>query len=69
MTGYAFHPEAALDLDEIWEFIARDNLDAADNMIADVLTALDKLMPFPIRAINGQTSPRAPCDLFWSMHT
>jgi plasmid stabilization system protein ParE len=29
MTGYDFHPEAALDLDEIWEFIAGDNLDAA----------------------------------------
>jgi hypothetical protein len=22
MTGYDFHPEAVLDLDEIWEFIA-----------------------------------------------
>ena len=24
MTGYDFHPEAALDLGEIWEFIADD---------------------------------------------
>jgi plasmid stabilization system protein ParE len=30
MTGYNFHPEAAIDLDEIWDFIAEDNLDAAD---------------------------------------
>ena len=22
MTGYDFHPEAAIDLDEIWEFVA-----------------------------------------------
>jgi hypothetical protein len=25
MTGYDFHPEAVLDLDEIWEFIAEIN--------------------------------------------
>jgi plasmid stabilization system protein ParE len=40
-------PEAALDLDEIWEFIAGDNLDAADRAIANILSALDKLAPFP----------------------
>lgn len=28
MTGYAFHPGALVDLDEIWEFIRADNLDA-----------------------------------------
>ena len=50
MTGYDFHPEAALDLDEIWEFIAEAGLDAdldADRVIADILTALDRLVPFP----------------------
>ena len=26
MTGYDFHPEASVDLDEIWGFIAADNL-------------------------------------------
>jgi plasmid stabilization system protein ParE len=47
MTGYAFHPEAALDLDEIWEFVAEADLDAADRLIVDILAALDKLLPFP----------------------
>ena len=51
MIGYDFHPEAALDLEEIWEFIAEANLDAnlnaADIVIADILAALDKLVPFP----------------------
>ena len=32
MTGYDFHPEASTDLNEIWEFIAADNLDAADTI-------------------------------------
>lgn len=33
MTVYALHPEARIDLDEIWEFIRADNPDAADRMI------------------------------------
>ena len=47
MTGYDFHPEARLDLDEIWEFIRRDNLDAADRLIAEILSAIHALVPFP----------------------
>ena len=33
MSGYAFHPDAFADLDEIWEYIAQDNIDAADRKI------------------------------------
>ena len=47
MTGYDFHPEARLDLDELWEFIRADNLDAADRMIAEILAAIAALVPFP----------------------
>jgi plasmid stabilization system protein ParE len=47
MTGYDFHPEAAVDLDEIWEFIAADNLEAADGVIGDILRAIDVLVTFP----------------------
>ncbi len=47
MTGYDFHPQASIDLDEIWEFIAADNLDAADRVIEDILGAIDVLVPFP----------------------
>ena len=47
MTGYDFHPEAAVDLGEIWDFIAQDNLDAADKVIADILASIDALVPFP----------------------
>jgi plasmid stabilization system protein ParE len=54
MTGYDFHPEARFDLDEIWEFIAEDNLDAADKVIADILAGIDALVPFPHQ---GHTRP------------
>jgi plasmid stabilization system protein ParE len=47
MTGYGFHPEAALDLDEIWDFIAEDSLDAADKVIEEILAGIDALVPFP----------------------
>ena len=30
MSGYVLSADADLDLDEIWEYIAADNLDAAD---------------------------------------
>jgi plasmid stabilization system protein ParE len=47
MTGYDFHPEARVDLEEIWEFIRADNLDAADRVIAEILAAIRELVPFP----------------------
>jgi plasmid stabilization system protein ParE len=49
MTGYDFHPEARLDLEEIWEFIRRDSLHAADRMVAEILSAIRALVPFPHR--------------------
>jgi plasmid stabilization system protein ParE len=47
MTGYDLHPEALRDLDEIWEYIALENLDAADRVIAEILTAIRDLVSSP----------------------
>ena len=47
MIAYDFHPKARLDLDEIWEFIRGDNLDAADRVIAEILASIDALVSFP----------------------
>ena len=47
MSGYVLHPEAYTDLDDIWEFIAADNLDAADRVREDIYKAIGKLPPFP----------------------
>jgi hypothetical protein len=49
MIANDFHPEARLDLDELWEIIREDHLDAADRLIAEVLYAIDALVPFPGR--------------------
>ena len=47
MSGYAFHPEAFKDLDEIWEYIAEDNIDAADRVLADIHATLSTLVASP----------------------
>lgn len=47
MIGYAFHPDAFADLDQLWEFIAANNVDAADRMIAEVFDTLGTLTASP----------------------
>jgi plasmid stabilization system protein ParE len=49
-----FHPEALSDLDEIWEFIRSDNLDAAVRVIAEILAAIAGVVSFPGQ---GHTRP------------
>jgi toxin ParE1/3/4 len=47
MSGYAFHPEAFSDLNDIWEFIAADNIDAADRVIEEIFNVVRGLVAFP----------------------
>jgi antitoxin ParD1/3/4/toxin ParE1/3/4 len=47
MTGYALHPEAFTDIDEIWEYIAEDNIEAADRVVADILGGAATLVTSP----------------------
>ena len=43
MSGYVLGKDADLDLDEIWEYIAADNVDAADRWIAKLFDAFEAL--------------------------
>jgi len=47
MNGYDLHPEVTSDLDEIWEFIAEDSIDAADKVNDEILDAIEAIVPFP----------------------
>jgi len=47
MSGYALHPEAFTDLDEIRDYIAQDNPDAADRVMSEIFAAIRALVPFP----------------------
>jgi plasmid stabilization system protein ParE len=46
MSGYALHPEAYLDVDIIREYIAEDNPDAADRVVAKLFDAMRAFGPF-----------------------
>jgi plasmid stabilization system protein ParE len=47
MTGYALHPEAFIDLDDIREYIAGDHPDAADGVITEIFDGIRALVEFP----------------------
>lgn len=45
--GFELHPGAALDITEIWEYIAKDNPLAARRVREDILDAIHRLVSFP----------------------
>jgi toxin ParE1/3/4 len=47
VKGYALHPEAFIDLDEIRQYIAEDNPDAADRVITEIFDGIRTLATFP----------------------
>jgi toxin ParE1/3/4 len=46
-NGYALHPEAFADLDDMRDYIAKDSPDAADRVMAEIFDAIRRLVPFP----------------------
>lgn len=67
MTGYDFHPKALGDLDEIWDFIRADNLDAADRDCRNlgshsceylIAYAPDQKPLWVVAIMHGRCSPR-----------
>ncbi|MGB6384381.1 MAG: type II toxin-antitoxin system RelE/ParE family toxin [Terriglobales bacterium] len=46
-SGYALHPEAFADLDDIREYIAQKDPDAADRVMSEIFGAIRGLVPFP----------------------
>ena len=47
MSGYALHPEAFTDLDDIREYIAEDNPDAANRVITEIFDGIRALVAAP----------------------
>ena len=47
MTSYILAPEALQDLQELWDYIATENLDAADRVIDTLFAAFDRLAAMP----------------------
>ena len=47
MTSYILAPEALQDLQELWDYIATENLDAADRVIDTLFAAFERLAAMP----------------------
>ena len=47
MKEYVLSAGAVLDLDEIWEYIAQDGIDAADGWVSKLFDAFDSLARNP----------------------
>jgi toxin ParE1/3/4 len=47
MTRYIFGRDAAEDLDQIWNYIAQDNVSAADRLIKKLFDAFTELAKIP----------------------
>lgn len=47
MTSYILGPEALQDLHDLWDYIAGENLDAADCVIDTLFAAFERLAVMP----------------------
>jgi toxin ParE1/3/4 len=52
MSGFVFHPEAAADLEELWEYIAADSLDSADRVLDEIYEVVHSAVQFPEMGFN-----------------
>ncbi len=64
MSGYILGADADLDLDEIWEYIARDSIDAADRWIEKLFDAFEALARTPGMGHKRKDLTAHPV-LFW----
>jgi plasmid stabilization system protein ParE len=64
MSGYVLGPDASADLDEIWEYIAIDSLDAADRWIGKLFDVFEALGRTPRMGHTREDLTSHPV-LFW----
>jgi plasmid stabilization system protein ParE len=49
VSGFVFHPDAFNDLDEIWEYIAAENVEAADQVLEEIVDAIRSTVSLRVR--------------------
>ena len=54
-SGYELHPQAFADLDEIRNYIAQENPDAADRVVTDIFEQFAALRPSLTRDSGGRS--------------
>ena len=53
-SGFALHPEAFADLDDIRDYIAQNNPDAADRVMSEIFGRFRELVPLPDQGFRRQ---------------
>ena len=66
MTRYVLSREAERDLEELWDYIAADNIEAADRLIAKLFDAFECLAQNP-RIGHQRQDLTAYSVLFWTV--
>ena len=64
MSGFVLHPAAFHDIHEIWEFIAAENLDAADRILDELHESIRKLVDFPEMGFHREELTSKPLRFF-----
>lgn len=64
MSPFILSPLASRDLDEIWEYIAADNIDAADRWVGEIEKAIHLLADRPRLGHTRKDLTHRPV-LFW----
>lgn len=68
MSAYSLHPDAFADLNDIWEFIAQDTVDAADRVLDEIQKAIDMLVRAPLAGHLRPDLSSRPMR-FWLVHS
>jgi plasmid stabilization system protein ParE len=68
MKRFVLAPEAAEDLQEIWDYIARDNINAADRTIDRIHKNIQKIQKNPSLGHKRQDLVGDRPLLFWSFN-
>jgi plasmid stabilization system protein ParE len=66
VNNYILGPDADLDLDDIWEYIAADSIDAADRWIAKLFNAFEAISRMPGIGHKREDLTAYPV-LFWTV--
>lgn len=65
MKGFVLSPDAAQDLDDIWEYIAADSLEAADRLIGELYDQILALASTPGMGHRREDLAEDRPLLFW----
>jgi antitoxin ParD1/3/4/toxin ParE1/3/4 len=65
---YALHPEALVDIEETWHYIANDSVDAAERAIESIFENMASLAVSPQQGHPRRDLTSAPL-LFWRVYS